>query len=127
MTLKILSYESTVKSILTYGISDPPTQRRRRNKFLKISIKNLCTMSTGARDKKVIFSSNKFFLNYLVGEGSRVRLFVGGSEIPYVGILLTVLSYESIFEVIWVLLPIHRFISVGYHSIQRHSQSRFRT
>ena len=36
MTSKVLFYESTVKSIPTYEISDPPTQLRRRigvNKF----------------------------------------------------------------------------------------------
>ena len=45
----------------------------------------------------------------------RLRSCVGGSDFRYVGVLLSVLSHGTIFEVIWVLLLILRFISVGYH------------
>ena len=49
-----------------------------------------------------------------------------GSEILYIGVLLSVLSHESIFEVVREFLLIPRFISVGYHYLSSQAVSRKR-
>ena len=57
------------------------------------------------------------FLIKILKNQLRLRLCVGGSEIRYVWVLLTVLSEKSTFEDILVPLLIRRFISVGYQYV----------